>query len=109
MLVVAMAYGTALIHGRSVAEAREGAGVLFTRIALPYVAVWAVSGILSSLYLKQWVARDRPSQLAIATPQETFFHSAFPSGHTASAFGVAMVLWFQSRSERPLYGWVALL
>ncbi|MBI5708075.1 MAG: phosphatase PAP2 family protein [Armatimonadetes bacterium] len=109
LLVVGIAYGGALVHKKGGDAVQGKAGVLFTRIALPYVAAWAVSGILSSLYLKQWVSRDRPSQLAIANPQETFFHSAFPSGHTASAFAVAMVVWLTCRTEKPLFGWVALL
>lgn len=108
LVVVAITYGLALLRRPHSVQDREPNGKLFSRVALPYVAVWAVSGILSSLYLKQWITRDRPSLLAISTPQETFYHSAFPSGHTASAFGMATVLWLQFRDSNPKIGWIAL-
>lgn len=91
-------------------RAERTIGDHFKQIALPFAAVWAVSGILNTVYLKDWVGRDRPSLLAIADPQETFFRGAFPSGHTASAFGMATILWFLWGGKGPRWvPWAALV
>ncbi len=52
---------------------------------------WAVSGIASQLF-KSVTVRLRPTAFegTIPTPGETIFHSSFPSGHSCTAFGIAM-------------------
>ncbi|HRK21687.1 MAG TPA: phosphatase PAP2 family protein [Fimbriimonadaceae bacterium] len=57
----------------------------------PLLLAFLVSSILNTGILKKVIERDRPSNLADAIPQETFFYNSFPSGHTASSFGIAMM------------------
>jgi undecaprenyl-diphosphatase len=69
----------------------------------------AVSGAINTAILKKALERDRPSLLAWASPQEDFFHGSFPSGHTATSFGIAwMVFLFAAGGRRALVGWLAL-
>lgn len=111
LVIVGLGFFSARLRsGRGPDAASTSASIRFSECALPYIAAWAVSGILSSLYLKQWIGRERPSLLAISSPQESFFHSAFPSGHTASAFGMATVIWLNTRgSENRTLGAMAFV
>ncbi len=78
------------------------------RWVLP-LGIAAALGLTANI-VKALVPRMRPSNLAEAVPQESFYHSAFPSGHTTSAFAVATMIWFIGRRvERPWIGWAAML
>ncbi len=67
----------------------------------PSFAVWpllltaAVSGLFFAQGVKRFIAaRDRPSLLDYANPQEGFLHNSFPSGHTTTSFAIAFMLFF---------------
>ncbi len=67
---------------------------------------WIVAGVLNTGVLKSSIPRDRPSRLAIADPQEGFFSGSFPSGHSATSFGIAFTLVLLTwRTER---AWIGL-
>lgn len=57
----------------------------------PLAAALLSASILNTGILKRVIERERPSNLMDAIPQETFFHNSFPSGHTATSFGIAMM------------------
>ncbi|MCW5943621.1 MAG: phosphatase PAP2 family protein [Fimbriimonadaceae bacterium] len=59
---------------------------------LPSVLAATLFSMLTPTLVKPLVPRMRPSNLAIASPQETFFYSSYPSGHTTSAFGIATIV-----------------
>ena len=59
---------------------------------VPLIVTVAVSGIVLADGVKALIQRDRPSNLATSIVQERIFHSSFPSGHTTTAFGFAMML-----------------
>lgn len=61
------------------------------RWVLPLLLAFAISG-LANTALKGTIERDRPSNLSYAQPQEDFYHSSFPSGHTSTSFGIAFCL-----------------
>lgn len=63
----------------------------------PLLAVTGVSGFAIADVVKKLTPRDRPSNLIFAHPQETFWGNSFPSGHTASSFGIAMLLFLMTR------------
>lgn len=58
---------------------------------LPLLIAFSVSGLLNT-GLKSTIMRDRPSNLSYAQPQEDFYQSSFPSGHTSTSFGIACCL-----------------
>ena len=60
---------------------------------------WAVTGILDQLS-KQWVPRERPSDLAWSLPQEDISWRSFASGHTATSFGIAFAVLFLTWGTR---------
>lgn len=59
---------------------------------LPLLTTIAVSGLGVAQVVKRLIPRERPSNLAIADPQEAWLMSSFPSGHTTTAFSVAAML-----------------
>lgn len=62
---------------------------------LPLLCTVAVSGIFFAQGVKRLIAaRDRPSLLNYAVPQEPIYHNSFPSGHTTTAFAIAFMLFF---------------
>lgn len=83
-------------------------GLLFFRstkaLVLPLLTTLIVAGIPVAQGLKHLLARDRPSLLAFAQPQEEFFAKSFPSGHTTTAFGIAFMLWLLTRGKE--HAWV---
>ncbi|MCH8274988.1 MAG: phosphatase PAP2 family protein [Armatimonadetes bacterium] len=75
------------------------------------LAAWSVSGILTHIF-KEMSLRLRPGNLpdTILAPDERIFMSGFPSGHTTTAFAVAVALalcWPGKR--RRLVGFIAIL
>lgn len=62
------------------------------------------SGLLAQA-MKRAVPRLRPSNLpdAIVAPDERIFHNSFPSGHTTTAFALAM--WVFLLTHRTRYRW----
>ena len=62
------------------------------RYVLPLLISEAVGGILLADSLKLLIQRDRPSNLSFAIRQEHWLTQSFPSGHTTTAFSVAMML-----------------
>lgn len=72
-------------------------------LTVPLIAGYIATGIVNSV-IKQGIERERPSNLAWAAPQETFFYNSFSSGHTSTSFGVATVLWWLTRGTP--YAWV---
>ena len=62
------------------------------RYVLPLLVSEAIGGFLLADSVKLLVHRDRPSNLPFAHPQEHIFSQSFPSGHTTTAFSVAVML-----------------
>lgn len=58
---------------------------------LPLLLAWLAASIINTGILKRVIERERPSNLPDALPQEGFLFNSFPSGHTASSFGIAMM------------------
>ncbi len=86
---------------------------LFTRVGRK--AFWAFAccllfgGLLGVQELKRLIPRDRPSNLPWAHPQEPLFQGSFPSGHTTSAFALAVMLFLVTRGTRLAWtGWTAI-
>ena len=71
---------------------------------LPLVLTVIVSGIILADGVKSLIQRDRPSNLPGAYVQEQVFHSSFPSGHTTTSFGFAMMLTLLAWNSR--YRWI---
>ncbi|HEY3780761.1 MAG TPA: phosphatase PAP2 family protein [Fimbriimonadaceae bacterium] len=69
----------------------------------------ATSGLIDDL-IKYAVPRERPSNLSWSIPEEKIYAHSFASGHTATAFGAAFMIFFLTRGSRksPL-GWAALV
>lgn len=66
----------------------------------PLFANLVVFGLLSDA-VKVWVPRVRPSNLPFAIPQESVFSTpSFPSGHSTTAFGIAVLLALTYRGTR---------
>ncbi|MBC8066456.1 MAG: phosphatase PAP2 family protein [Chlorobia bacterium] len=61
----------------------------------PLLVTTAVSGLFFAQGVKRMIAaRDRPSLLNYAEPQEQIFSNSFPSGHTSTSFAIAFMLLF---------------
>lgn len=81
----------------------------------PLMLSFLMASVINTAVLKRIIPRERPSNLADALPQETFFHNSFPSGHTASSFGIAMMAvyltWGTDRAwiGRWAFGWACLV
>ncbi|HJP82029.1 MAG TPA: phosphatase PAP2 family protein [Fimbriimonadaceae bacterium] len=83
----------------------------------PVFAVWpllvttAVSGLFFAQGIKRAIAaRDRPSLLNYAHPQEDILYNSFPSGHSTTAFAIAFMLFFLTwRTDRAWVGRYALI
>lgn len=77
----------------------------------PLLLTTAVSGLFFAQGVKRFIAaRERPSLLNYANPQEDFFHNSFPSGHTTTSFAVAFMLFFLTyRTDRAWLGRYALV
>lgn len=69
-------------------------------MVLPLLLTIIVSGLPVAQLLKQIIYRDRPSQLYYAVAEERWKYDSFPSGHTATSFGCAMMLWLLTRGTR---------
>lgn len=79
------------------------------RLVYPLLATVLVSGIPVAQGLKSIIARDRPSNLAFAQPQEAHLLGSFPSGHSTSSFAVAttlLILLWDTPNRR--WGWLAV-
>jgi membrane-associated phospholipid phosphatase len=75
---------------------------------LPLATSLAFASIASPV-MKALIPRNRPSQLLEASPQETFFLSSFPSGHTTAAFAVGVTLYLITRkSDKAWAGGLAM-
>jgi undecaprenyl-diphosphatase len=80
------------------------------RYVFPLICTVIGSGLVLAQGLKRVLPRDRPSNLAMAAPQEEFYGRAFPSGHTTTAFAVAfMLLWLTWGSPRRKLAYWALV
>jgi len=80
------------------------------RTPLALFVAFTLSGILNTAILKDVFPRHRPSLLADSLPQEHMFHDSFPSGHTATSFGIAAILLLLPvRTPRAWLGWAAML
>lgn len=75
-------------------------------------AFWAgiLSGMVRLLFVGP-IGRQRPSNFEFATPmEEVFGRSSFPSGHTTTSFGIAvMIAWLVRGTEWAWVGWAAVL
>lgn len=80
-------------------------------LAWPLVVTIIVSGVAVAQVAKQLIERERPSHLQFAVPQEAWLYDSFPSGHTATSFGVAIMLWMLTfnRTGQRWWGPVATL
>lgn len=75
----------------------------------PLLLAYLLASIINTGILKNVIERERPSNLAWAVPQETFFYNSFPSGHTATSFGIAsMLLFLTAGRSKAWVGWLAL-
>jgi undecaprenyl-diphosphatase len=76
----------------------------------PLLLAWAFASIFNTGILKNAIERERPSNLEWASPQETFFHNAFPSGHTSTSFAIATMLMFLTlgTGRAAVGGWALL-
>lgn len=75
----------------------------------PLLLSYALSGSLNTFLIKRLIERDRPSNLAWAHPQETAYFGSFPSGHTATSFGIAVMALFLTRGTRLAWlGWLSI-
>ena len=77
------------------------------RFIAPLIATVAFSGFLIADGIKAIVARDRPSLLLIARPQERIEHHSFVSGHTTTAFAFATMILLMTLGTRQVR-WGAL-
>ncbi len=59
---------------------------------VPLLVSEAVGGFLLADTIKLLIPRDRPSNLSFAIRQEHWLTQSFPSGHTTTAFSVAVML-----------------
>lgn len=77
---------------------------LFRGVFLSGLLTFIGSGLLAQA-IKRNVPRLRPSNLpdAIVAPDERIFHNSFPSGHTTTAFALAM--WVFLLTHRTRYRW----
>ncbi len=104
-----------LARGPSLNRAQNAAlGLLAGRATFVFGAT-ALSGLLSQI-IKHLLGRARPSLIDMVGPFhfDTFALSAryasFPSGHTVTAFTVALALgWFMPRWRLPLFGLAVLV
>jgi undecaprenyl-diphosphatase len=77
---------------------------------LPLLTTIIVAGIPVAQLLKRIMPRDRPSNLFYSKPHETFYANSFPSGHTATSFAVATMLFLMTyRSKNAWIGQLALV
>ncbi|MFI5387102.1 MAG: phosphatase PAP2 family protein [Fimbriimonadales bacterium] len=94
--------------------------LLFWKKSRPYVLPLLLADLFAGFFLadgiKLMVHRQRPSNLAIALPQENEFGAnSFPSGHASTAFGIAFTLWLLTRKTdlawigRGALGWAVLV
>jgi undecaprenyl-diphosphatase len=76
----------------------------------PLMASLFFGGIAGAGLLKSLFERERPSLLPFAHPQELAQHHSFPSGHTTTAFALAVTLMLLTRgSKQAWWGPVALV
>ena len=110
-----IAIGAVVARGRGLSRVHNATlGLLAGRAAFVFGAT-ALSGILSQL-IKHLMGRARPSLFDVVGPYhfDVFSISArfasFPSGHTVTAFTVALALgWFMPRWRWPLLAVAALV
>ena len=80
------------------------------RVIAPALLAIAVSGLAFAQVIKRLIPRERPSNLRFAVVQEDFHKASFVSGHTATAFALATMLFLMSRGARRAWvGPLALL
>jgi len=68
-------------------------------LAWPLVITIVVSGLAVAQLTKELLTRERPSLLNFAVPQEGWRFDSFPSGHTSTSFGVAILLWLLTADQ----------
>ena len=89
--------------------------LLFWKKARPYVVPLLLGDLFAGFVIADGVKacfhRERPSNLSWAiVGQPLYGDSSFPSGHSATAFGVAFTVWFLTRkTERAWIGQLALV
>jgi undecaprenyl-diphosphatase len=59
---------------------------------IPCMLAVIVAGLPFAQLLKNVIPRDRPSNMAWVQPQEAWLAKSFPSGHTATSFGLATMI-----------------
>jgi membrane-associated phospholipid phosphatase len=68
---------------------------------------YALSGGLNQV-IKRLVNRPRPPDLGFKAPDELIYAYSFPSGHAATSFALAYVVWWATRKTRwSKFGWAA--
>jgi undecaprenyl-diphosphatase len=73
----------------------------------PIIASVAIAGLPLAQGLKALVPRERPSNMEFAIREEAFMISSFPSGHTATSFGVATIVLLMTWGTRNVkWGWL---
>ena len=74
-------------------------------LAWPLVGTIIISGVAVAQVAKELITRERPSHLAFAVPQEAWLYDSFPSGHTSTSFGVAILLWMTTGRDPDKRWW----
>jgi undecaprenyl-diphosphatase len=96
-----------MIFGYQTARTEARSGLKWLSYLL---AGWALASLVNTGILKRLIERERPSRWPFAEPHETFYYNSFPSGHTASSFGIATVALFLTWGTRKSWiGWTALV
>jgi undecaprenyl-diphosphatase len=76
----------------------------------PLLLVIFISGLPVAQGVKHLIERERPSNLAMAHPQEPIFYNSFPSGHTTTAFACGfLILLLTWGTPRAKWGWLAVV
>ncbi len=73
----------------------------------PIIASVAIAGLPLAQGLKATVPRERPSHMQFTIREEAFMFSSFPSGHTATSFGVATIVILMTWGTKNVkWGWL---
>jgi membrane-associated phospholipid phosphatase len=79
------------------------------KLFLGFALTLAISGLPLTHGFKAFIYRQRPSNLALASPQEPHLFSSFPSGHTTTSFALAFFAVLVFRGTRWAWiGWLTL-
>ena len=70
---------------------------------LPLIVTSLLSGLMSQVFKRVLVNRDRPSRLIDTFAAEGHLGRSFPSGHATTSFAIAMMILLITRGTRYAY------